>query len=60
MSIFLCLYIYTNTSWSKNKDFKELDTSLNTIVDFSMNIIKRINNKTKNLELDSTNEISYT
>lgn len=50
-------YLY---SWSKNKDFKELDTSLNTIVDFSMNIIKRINNKTKNLELDSTNEISYT
>ena len=34
----------------KNKDFKEIDTSLNTITNISMKIIKKINEKTKSLE----------
>ena len=42
-------YLY---SYSKNKDFEELDNSLKTIVDISSNIIKKINDKTKNFQFD--------
>ena len=41
------LYLY---NYSKNKDFKEIDNSLNTITNISMKIIKKINEKTKSLE----------
>ena len=45
------MYLY---SWSKDKDFKELDDSLNTIVDYSNRIINNyeyILNKEKNIEI---------
>lgn len=42
-------YLY---SYSKNKDFEELDNSLKTIVEISSNIIKKINDKTKNFQFD--------
>lgn len=45
------VYLY---SWSKNKDFKELDSSLETIVKFSSNIIERID-KNINFEKINTN-----
>ncbi len=40
------MYLY---SWSKNKDFKEIDNSLNIIVNNSINIIKKIDEKTNEL-----------
>ena len=45
------MYLY---SWSKDKDFKEIDDSLNTIVDYSNRIINNyeyILNKEKNIEI---------
>lgn len=45
------VYLY---SWSKNKDFKELDSSLETIVKFSSNIIEGID-KNINYEKINTN-----
>lgn len=45
------VYLY---SWSKNKNFKELDSSLETIVKFSSNIIERID-KNINFEKINTN-----
>ena len=45
------MYLY---SWSKNKDFKEIDDSLNTIVNYSTKIINNYESiiKKKELEID--------
>ena len=52
-------YLY---SWSKNKDFKEIDSSLETICNYSQMIINKINGKMKNKDLDyliqKSNEIA--
>lgn len=47
------MYLY---NWSKNKDFKELDTSLNTIIQYSTNIIKKIEQNNKNLNFEILND----
>ena len=44
------IYLY---NYSKNKDFEELDKSLKTIVDISSDIIKKIDNRTKDLFFDT-------
>lgn len=49
------IYLY---NWSKNKDFKELDTSLNIIIDFSMDIIKGIEKNTKDLQLNIESDLT--
>lgn len=53
------IYLY---SWSKNKDFKEIDSSLETICNYSQMIINKINDKMKNKDLDyliqKSNEIA--
>lgn len=46
-----CNYLY---SWSKNKDFKEIDDSFNTIVNYSKKII---NNYKKMMEKNITEDI---
>ena len=52
-------YLY---SWSRNKDFKEIDSSLETICNYSQMIINKINDKMKNRDLDysiqKTNEVA--
>ena len=48
------IYLY---NWSKNKDFKEIDNSLKTIVDFSSNIIQRIDKKMKEVNFDLENDL---
>ena len=47
-------YLY---NWSKNKDFKEIDNSLKTIVEFSSNIIQKIGNKFKDFNLNLENDL---
>ena len=44
------IYLY---NYSKNKDLEELDKSLKTIVDISSDIIKKIDNRTKDLFFDT-------
>ena len=52
-------YLY---SWSRNKDFKEIDSSLETICNYSQMIINKINDKMKNKDLDysiqNSNEVA--
>ncbi|MDD4795852.1 MAG: hypothetical protein PHG03_04790 [Bacilli bacterium] len=43
------MYLY---SWSKNKDFKELDDSLNTIVNYSKKIINNFEKMNKKISID--------
>ena len=53
------MYLY---SWSKDKDFKEIDDSLNTIVNYSKMIInnyEKILSKSQNISLDENSYNSY-
>lgn len=53
------MYLY---SWSKDKDFKEIDDSLNTIVNYSKMIInnyEKILSKTQNISMDENSYNSY-
>mgnify|MGYP000304242977 CR=1 FL=1 len=53
------MYLY---SWSRNKDFKEIDDSLNTIVNYSKMIInnyEKILSKTQNISMDENSYNSY-
>lgn len=43
------MYLY---NWSKGKDFKEIDSSLETISNYSQMIVKKINDKIKDKNLD--------
>lgn len=46
-------YLY---SWSKNKDFEELNNSLSVIIEYSTDIIKKIEQNNKNIDLEIFND----